>query len=129
GTAAPLPLVKKILLNLLFLQGKEINIESGEEPGKCIHEYRENNYEKYINSPKPWNIYPDGTLRNYDSLDSTPLLLIAIHKYWKISGDEEFIATALPNVELALGWMATFADSNNDGFLDYRPHPERICGG
>src|SRR5437773_5705681 len=36
GSTVSLSLVKKILLNLLSLQGKEVNIESGEEPGKCI---------------------------------------------------------------------------------------------
>jgi hypothetical protein len=36
---------KKILLGLAELQGKEINVESGEEPGKCIHEFRPDRHE------------------------------------------------------------------------------------
>src|SRR3989338_7903006 len=35
-----LRLVRKVLLNLVTLQGTTHNLESGEQPGKCIHEYR-----------------------------------------------------------------------------------------
>lgn len=38
-------LVKKVLLNLGTLQGQALNIENGEEPGKCIHECRPDNHE------------------------------------------------------------------------------------
>src|SRR5882757_139042 len=40
-----LELVKKILLNLALLQGTTVQIESGEEPGKIIHEYRPERHE------------------------------------------------------------------------------------
>src|SRR5690606_16033181 len=40
-----LQLVRKILIHLAKLQGREINVESGEEPGKIIHEYRTENHE------------------------------------------------------------------------------------
>src|SRR3954471_20144884 len=40
-----LGLTKKIILNLSYLQGSEVNIESGEEPGKIIHEYRPDNHD------------------------------------------------------------------------------------
>jgi glycogen debranching enzyme len=115
---------------MVALQGKELNIQSGEEPGKCIHEYRKDNHEhltKY--TVTPWYIYPDGVLRNYDSLDSTPLFLIASFKFWKISGDNSFLNLILPNIKLALDWMLIYADTNGDGFFDYRIHPERTHGG
>ena len=54
---------RRALLTLVSLQGKEVNIESGEEPGKCIHEYRPDNYERLLTLAKPWYIYPDGILR------------------------------------------------------------------
>src|SRR4051812_3995214 len=40
-----LELVGKVLHNLAALQGTKINIESGEEPGKIIHEYRPTGHE------------------------------------------------------------------------------------
>src|ERR1035437_7421972 len=64
-------IVRNSLLKLVSLQGKEINNESGEEPGKFIHEYRKDKFERLVNRPNPWFIYPDGILRNYDSIDST----------------------------------------------------------
>lgn len=64
---------KKALLTLCALQGKQKNIESGEEPGKFIHEFRKSKHEHLTSRPyKPWYLYPDGFLRNYDSLDATP---------------------------------------------------------
>src|SRR5690348_4447207 len=38
-----LAMSKRALLTLTKLQGQETNIESGEEPGKFIHEYRPDN--------------------------------------------------------------------------------------
>ncbi len=123
-------LAKKILLNLVSFQGKEVNVQSGEEPGKCIHEFRKNNHDHLTKKPKkPWYAYPDGTLRNYDSLDSTPLFLMAVYKYWKITRDKKFLNAILPNIKFALDWILLYADNNKDGFLDYRLHPKRTFGG
>jgi glycogen debranching enzyme len=124
-----LRLAKKILKNILDFQGKKINIQSGEEPGKCIHEFREDSYSHLMTGEFPWFIYPDGKLRNYDSLDSTPLLLMAIYRYWKITKDKKFIESILPKIKLSLDWIFIHGDNNGDGFLDYRIHPERTYGG
>lgn len=118
------------LLTLVSLQGKETNIESGEEPGKFIHEYRPDNYERLLTlEAKPWYIYPDGVLRNYDSLDSTPLSLIAIHKYWKITGDNGFLLKSLPAVENGLNWIISYGDRDKDFLLEYELSEERTHGG
>ncbi len=125
-----LDLVKKILANLVTLQGHQVNIESGEEPGKCIHEYRPDNHEHLTKrTSKPWFVYADNTMRNYDSVDATPLLLITIYRYWQKSGDDEFLQLVLPNIDAALKWQMAFSDKDNDGLIDYQPHPERTFGG
>lgn len=125
-----LKLVKKILLHLAELQGKNINIESGEEPGKCIHEFRPERHEHLTRQLDPsWYIYPDNIMRNYDSVDATPLFLIAVYRYWQKSHDEKFIKSLLPNIHLALAWVLNYGDVNKDGFIDYRLHPERKHGG
>lgn len=125
-----LGVVKKVLLTLAALQGKQVNIESGEEPGKCIHEFRTANYEHLVNHPtSPWFLYPDKIMRNYDSVDATPLLLITLYRYFQKSGDREFINSVLPNAEAALDWLLNNGDNNSDGFIDYRRHPERKAGG
>ncbi|MCC2630645.1 MAG: Amylo-alpha6-glucosidase [Candidatus Paceibacter sp.] len=125
-----LGLVKKILANLAALQGKNFNIESGEEPGKMIHEYRPTNHEhltKHIE--KPWYVYGDNIMRNYDSVDSTMLFLIACYRYGQLSNDEAFLKTYKDNIILGLRWILDFADTNSDGFIDYRLHPDRKSGG
>lgn len=125
-----LPICRRALLNLTSLAGKEFNIESGEEPGKFIHEYRFENHEHLTRHPQnPWYLYPDNIMRNYDSIDSTPLGLMALHKYWQISQDDEFLAAVLPSVEAGINWIVTFGDSDKDYLLEYQIHPERKFGG
>ena len=68
-----LKIAKKTIKTAVSLQGEEVNIRSGEKPGKIIHEYRESGYYHLISKPNPWYIYPDKTLRNYDTTDSTLL--------------------------------------------------------
>ena len=58
-----LSIVRRSLLTLVSLQGKESNIESGEQPGKFIHEYRKENLERLLNQPVPWYVYPDNTIK------------------------------------------------------------------
>jgi len=122
--------VRRGLIALTSLQGKETNIQSGEEPGKGIHEYRPTNYERLLTfDTKPWYVYPDRRLRNYDSLDSTPLLLIAIYRYWQVTGDNEFLLPVLPNVEAGLNWIITYGDRDKDQLLEYELAKERTYGG
>lgn len=125
-----LDLVRKILENLAALQGREIDIETGEEPGKCIHEYRPQNHEHLTQrTERPWRVNAENEMRNYDTVDATPLFLMAVHEYWRVSKDEAFIKKLLPNIHAALDWMAQFGDSNGDGLIDYTFHPDRVGGG
>lgn len=122
-------IVRNSLIKLTALQGKEINRESGEEPGKFIHEFRKDKYDRLVNRPKPWYVYPDKILRNYDSIDSTPLTLIAIYNYWKLTGDREFLLTVLPAVEKGLIWIKNYGDMDGDSLLEYELSTDRIHGG
>lgn len=124
-----LAICRRTLLTLVRLQGKEINLESGEQPGKFIHELRRSKYDHLLTCEKPWFIYPDGILRNFDSIDSTPLSLIAIYKYWQITGDNEFLVTVLPAVEMGLLWLMTYGDPDKDGLIEYDFPPTRQGGG
>lgn len=125
-----LDLVRKILLNLAKLQGREHNRESGEEPGKIIHEFRPDNHEHLTKHLEhPWFLYPDGILRNYDSVDATPLFLIAVERYYVLSKDEEFLDLVTGNVSDALAWLLNAMDAHPDGLVAYEVHPERVHGG
>ncbi len=125
-----LALAKKILINIAKLQGTEINIESGEEPGKMIHEFRPDNHDhlsKHL--AQPWYVYPDNSIRNYDTVDATPLFLIATYRYYQASGDKEFIAGISGHIAGALTWIEEFGDKNKDGFIDYSFDETRKFGG
>jgi glycogen debranching enzyme len=127
-----LDVCRKTLLTLVELQGQTVNIESGEEPGKFIHEYRVESYDserlRNING-KPWYIYPDGILRNYDSIDSTPLVLIALFRYYQATGDNAFLLTVQPAVERALNWIISYGDRDKDFLLEYELPVLRKSGG
>lgn len=127
--ASLLALCQKSLLTHMGLQGKTINIESGEQPGKFIHEYRVDKYERLINRPRPWYVYPDNILRNYDSLDATPLGLIALYRYWEITRDNTFLLQALPAVEKGLQWIMSYGDMDGDFLVEYSLPKERKFGG
>lgn len=125
-----LGLVRKILVNLAKLQGRETNVESGEEPGKIIHEFRPDNHEHLTKHEEhPWFLYPDGIMRNYDTVDATPLFLIAVEKYYRLSSDEEFLDLLTGNVSDALAWLITAMDDHQDGLVSYRFRPDRKSGG
>ncbi len=124
-----LAICKRSLLTLVDLQGKETNLESGEEPGKFIHEYRTEKYERLLLLEKPWYIYPDGILRNYDSLDATPLGLIAIYRYWQTTNDNAFLLKVLPAVEAGLNWLITYGDRDKDYLVEYELSSDRLHGG
>lgn len=135
-----LDVVRKVLVTLSDLQGKDLNIESGEEPGKIIHEYRPDKHE-HLTRPggangheRPWYLYPDQIMRNYDTIDATPLFLIAAYRYYQLtvtSGqpDQEFIEKIMPSIKAAVNWIFWYADSNGDGFVDYQLNPQRSYGG
>ncbi len=124
-----LQMCRRALLTLVSLQGREINIESGEEPGKFIHEFRRERYDHLLALPKPWYVYPDKTLRNYDSLDATPLALIAIARYYERSGDEEFLQAVMPAVRRGLSWIIAGGDRDNDRLVEYELPATRRYGG
>jgi glycogen debranching enzyme len=128
-SARLLALCKQTLLTLVDLQGQTVNIESGEEPGKFIHEYRTEKYERLLLIPKPWYIYPDGVLRNYDSIDSTPLALIALYKYYAATQDDAFLLKVLPAVEKGLNWIISYGDRDKDFLLEYELPIARKSGG
>jgi glycogen debranching enzyme len=122
-------LVRKILVNIAGLQGREWNLESGEEPGKIIHEYRTERHEHLTSGERPWFLYPDKIMRNFDSVDSTPLFLMAAHAYFRATADAALIDSIMPNIKAALSWLLVHGDSNGDGLIDYHFHPDRTHGG
>ncbi len=120
---------KKTLLTLISLQGRERNSKTGEEPGKFIHEFRRDKYEHLVTGPFPWFLHEDKTIKNFDSIDSTPLILIAIYKYYMQTKDEEFLTLSIKAARRGLNWLMKYADIDHDNLIEYKFSSRRKFGG
>jgi len=67
----------------------------------------------------PHEIRMDGSIYYY-SVDATPLFVIALHDYYKWSGDENFVRYLYDNMVRALGWCME-ADRDSDGLIEHGP--------
>jgi glycogen debranching enzyme len=123
-----LHIAEKVLRSLSNLQGRYINLESGEEPGKIVHEYRPERHEHLTQlAEDPWFLYPEGVMRNYDTVDATPLFLMTVAAYARLAHTEDqqrFVTSMLPSARAALRWVMKF-----ESFLTYSFHPDRKHGG
>lgn len=106
------PGICKATLEILSqLQGKVINDEKEEEPGKIIHE---------TDLEKNW--HPEGyfPFPYYGSVDSTPLFLIIFSFYFKKTKDRKFLKSHWENILMALNWLEEYGDKDKDYFLEYQ---------
>lgn len=103
---------RQTLKTLAFLQGKKIDKQSEEEPGKIIHETH-------------WKLKWNPDLKKvpfpyYASVDSTPLFVIIFYFYFKKSGDKKFLKRYWKNILAAIHWMEQYGDLDQDLFLEYQ---------
>lgn len=119
-------IAKNTLSILTRFQGKKMDFETEEEPGKILHEY----YPKDISNDW-WETYKAKHKRLkigkkfYMSVDSTPLFLIVSAEYYEKTKDKAFILKLWPNILKAVDWIINYGDINKDGFTDYQrknPH-------
>ena len=92
-------------------QGRIINDEREEEPGKIIHE---------TEIEKNWNHAGLFPFPYYGSVDSTPLFLIIFSFYFKKTKDRKFLRSHWENILMALNWMEEYGDKDKDYFLEYQ---------
>ena len=106
------PGICKATLEILsWTQGKVINNEREEEPGRIIHE---TDLEK---NRHPKNYFP---FPYYGSIDSTPLFLIVFSFYFQKTRDKKFLENHWENILMALNWMEEYGDKDRDYFLEYQ---------
>jgi glycogen debranching enzyme len=89
-------------------QGGRVDQDSGEAPGKILHELRRQEF-----------VLTGGGLRlpaaYYGSVDATPLWISLLHDAWRWGLPDNEVRALLPHLQAALGWLAGFAG----GFLEY----------
>jgi len=106
------PGIAKATLEILSqYQGKVVDKEREEEPGKIIHETDFKSKRHFLAFfPFPY----------YGSVDSTPLFLILFSLYFKKTRDEKFLNEHWENVLKALNWITEYGDKDKDLFLEYQ---------
>jgi glycogen debranching enzyme len=103
-------LTRGVLAYLAEMQATTVDPAMDAEPGKILHETRKG--EMAALGEVPFSRY-------YGSVDSTPLFVVLAAKYYRRTGDREFIRSIWPNIGAALTWMRDYADPDEDGFLEY----------
>ncbi|MBX6351722.1 MAG: amylo-alpha-1,6-glucosidase [Thermoflavifilum sp.] len=104
------------LRTMAAYQGKELNPERDEEPGKIMHELRRGEWAR--SGWVPFHPY-------YGSIDATPLFLILAAAYAEWTGDLDLVRSILPHVHRGFEWMKTYGDRDGDGFLEYACQSDR----
>ncbi len=90
------------LRTLAAFQGKSVNPDTEEEPGKIFHELRFGEMARAGEIPHtPY----------YGSIDSTPLFVIVAEALHRFAGDMTFLRELRPSLEAALGWI----DARSEG--------------
>ncbi|TMD05794.1 MAG: amylo-alpha-1,6-glucosidase [Chloroflexi bacterium] len=101
------------LLYLAEHQGKAIDPQREEEPGKILHEIR-------FGEVANLKLIPHTPY--YGSVDATPLFLVLLVELLNWTGDLDLLTDLMPNVFAALAWCDEYADADRDGFLEYSQH-------
>jgi glycogen debranching enzyme len=102
-----------VLAYLAAAQATEVIPTQDAEPGKILHETRGG--ELAMLGEIPFRRY-------YGSVDATPLFVILAAAYYERTGDDAFIESIWPNIELALQWIDRYGDVDGDGFVEYARH-------
>jgi glycogen debranching enzyme len=96
--------------------GSRCDDEHDEEPGKVLHEWRQDELARAGLTP-----FAD----YYGTVDATPLFLCLLCEHADWTGSLELFEELGPQVEQALSWIDRYGDLDGDGLLEYRrrsPH-------
>jgi YD repeat-containing protein len=109
-------LARGTLQALANLQGTREDRETLEEPGRILHEYR-SGIATSVRRKVPRFPY-------YGTVDATPLFLIVVAEYARVTGDLDFVRGIWENVERALRYLIEHGDRNGDALVEYDPGPD-----
>ncbi len=91
-------------------QGRRVDPESEEEPGKILHEVR-------TGEAVERGLWPHIL---YGTVDATALFLCALTETETWTNDGDLVRELAPAAEAALEWCRKYGDSDGDGYIEYR---------
>lgn len=108
------------LRTLAALQGRTIDRESAEQPGKILHEVRKQTLELDVSHQGQ---DPAGSAISlppiyYGTIDATPLWVMLLADV-AATGRTDVAAELAEPLRAALGWLLDHADADGDAFLEY----------
>ena len=90
-------------------QGRRVDPDTGEAPGKIIHELRTAGRQGAGGLPA----------RYYGTIDATSLWICLLHDAWRWGMPEAQLRALLPNLAAALSFQRDYGDADGDGLLEY----------
>jgi glycogen debranching enzyme len=109
-------LAEGTLRTLARRQGSTVDPNSGEAPGKIMHELRHDDRRLGSAGLKAPPGFP---ATYYGTIDATLLWISLLADAWRWGMAESVVVDLLPNLRRALSWLELHGDPDGDGFLEY----------
>ena len=103
-------LARGVLASLAEAQGRVVDTQTEEEPGRILHEVRFDRASSRLLG---------GRNRYYGTVDATALFVMLVAELGRWSGFDDDIAALLPAVDAALRWIQHYGDSDGDVIDEY----------
>jgi glycogen debranching enzyme len=102
-------IARGVLRYLAEHQGRRVDADSEEEPGKILHEVRSG------------EVVERGLWPNilFGTIDATPLFLCVMAETVDWTGDTAMFEELWPAAEAALAWCEKYGDRDGDGYIEY----------
>ena len=102
-------IARGVLRYLAAHQGKRVDADREEEPGKILHEVRSGEVVER-------GLWPNVL---FGTIDATPLFLCVMAEVLDWTGDAALFDELWPAAEAALGWCEKYGDRDGDGYIEY----------
>ena len=102
-------IARGVLRYLAAHQGRHVDEDREEEPGKILHEVRSG---EVVDR----GLWPDIL---FGTIDATPLFLCVLAEAVDWTGDTAILEELWPAAEAALGWCEKYGDCDGDGYIEY----------
>lgn len=91
-------------------QGRRSDAQTGEQPGKILHELRVGGMDLFgIAAGRPY----------YGTVDASPLFVMLLAEAYRWGADVERVGALLPAARAALDWCRDGGDPDGDGYVEY----------